>query len=143
MLSTLARDDWARVSSRVDYVAFVYGDAADVLRGPGWVALVADQLQQVRPKGYGVVLFSCGCVLPNAVFTETKTRFMGFECVMLPGFVIGKDAVRFVNVSIAEEGCVGRERVLGLPWYREWSWKLEDARREHEELRAKLEQDGS
>lgn len=46
-----------------------------------------------------------------------------------------------VNASIAEEGCVGREPMLGLLYSRGWFWTLDNACREHEDLRTKSERD--
>lgn len=143
VLSSLAREDWAHVSSRIDYVAFVYGDVSAVMDSDSWVRKVSGALEDMKPRGYGVVLFACGCVFPNIIFTDTKTRFQGYECAMLPGFVMGKDAVRFVNVSVVEEKCRNRDKILGGPWYKDNSWKLEDAQAEHEALRKHLAASGT
>lgn len=140
LLGTLTTEDWAKVSSRIDYVAFVYGDTARGMRSAEWMRGIGGVLDRMRPRGYGIVLFKCGCVVPNFVFTKTRTRFDGFECAVLPGFVMGKEAVRFVEVPVAEEVCGKRDAVLGANWYREHSWKLEDARAEHAELRKGLEE---
>lgn len=139
LLASLSTEDWAKVSSRIDYVAFVYGEVTAIMRSANWVKRIGIALDGMQPPGYGVVLFKCGCVVPNLIFTKTRTRFDGFECAMLPGFIMAKDSVKFVDVPIAEEKCGRRNAVLGSGWYGEHSWKLEDARAEHAELRMHLE----
>jgi len=138
ILSSLPREDWAKLSSRIEYVAFVYDEMYSVIGSGTWIAEVSTLLSKMQPPGYGVVLFSCGCVVPNIVFTKTHIRFDGNECTMLPGFVFGKESVRFMDVKLPTLRCRNRDRVLSSRWYETNAWKLEDARSEHEALRKKL-----
>lgn len=137
IFTTLPMHVWAKLSSRIDYVAFVYDDLYSVMNS-AWLRRVAQSFDSTSPKGYGIVLFSCGCVVPNIVFTRTKTRFNGSECTMLPGFVVGNEAVRFLDVKLPDGRCKRRDQVLRSKWYEDNVWKLEDARREHAELRRNL-----
>lgn len=138
IFSSLGHEDWAKVASRIDYVAFFYDDMYSIIGRGNWISLVSESLAKLQPPGYGIVLFSCGCVIPNVIFTNTQTRFDGYECTMLPGFVMQKEHVRFIEVDLPEQGCKNRDAVLAAHWYETNAWKLEDARNEHDRLRTKL-----
>lgn len=142
VLATLPRDDWGKVASRIDFVAFVYGEVSGMVGGVRWMEEVARVFKEGVGKAYGIVLFECGCVVPNLVFRETKTRFQGAECMMFPGFVMGKEVVRFVKGGIEDGKCLKRDTVLGGEWYNEHAWKLQDARMEHQELRKRIGRGG-
>lgn len=137
ILSSLPREDWARISNRIDYVAFVYDDPYNIINN-AWLQKVSAAFDIMSMKGYGIVLFSCGCVIQNLILANTKTRFNGAECTMLPGFVLSNEAVSFIDINLPGGRCKNRDKVMEGLWYQTYSWKLEDARREHDELRQSL-----
>lgn len=142
VLATLPKEDWGKVANRIDFVAFVYGEVSGLIGGVRWMAEVAKVFKEKLGRSYGIVLFECGCVVPNLVFKMTKTRFQGAECMMLPGFIMGKEAVRFVKSGTEGRMCMKRDAVLGGGWYNEHAWKLQDARAEHQDLRKKIGGEG-
>lgn len=144
---------WRKVSARVDYVAFTYGPAVQPLGS--WIGKVHEVFQH---RAYGVVLFHCGCVVPNEMVRRTTVRFDGFECLMLPGLVVPPDSVFFVDIRPgkkegAEEGegegegggeseewkCPGKNAVMGGKWYSRMKNRLPKARDEHKQLRKYIE----
>lgn len=135
-LTSFTPDEWQKLSGRIDYVVFLYDDLEAVGSLNGWVPLVTAAFSRMKPPGYGISLFACGCVVPNVIFTRTRTRFDGYECTMLPGFVIPDDAVAFVNVSMTDKRCRRRDAFLSFRWYQMNAWKLQAARKEHKALRA-------
>lgn len=137
-LTTFSREDWRKLSTRIQYVAFVYDDMYNVVSAGSWLSDVNGAFEKMPLPGYGIVLFSCGCVVPNDILTETRSRFGGFECLMLPGLVMSKEHVTFIDVKMPGDRCKRRESILSSPWYDEHSWKLQRARDEHLELRTKL-----
>lgn len=142
VLATLPREDWGKVANRVDFVAFVYGEVSGLIGGARWMEKVAKVFKVGMGRAYGIVLFECGCVVPNLVFKMTKTRFQGAECMMLPGFVMDKEAVRFVKSGMEGRKCLKRDAMLGGGWYNEHAWKLQDARAEHQKLRKRIGAEG-
>ncbi|CAN8071490.1 unnamed protein product [Agarophyton chilense] len=137
MLNTLQRHEWAKVASNVDFVAFVY-DEMYRLMSEAWLQQVDKVLKESKVEGYGIVLFSCGCIIPNLIFMETEMRFDGYECMMLPGFVMSHDFVHFRDIPVRRKRCRKRDAVMKANWYEDNGWKVEEARREHEELRMKI-----
>lgn len=137
-LTMFSPDDWSKLSSRVDYVAFLYGDMNVFAPSLVWINAVTDAFANLTPIGYGIVLFSCGCVVPNVVFKRTHTRFDGYECTMLPGFVMRKESVAWINTSKSLQRCHHRDAILSHPWYETNAWKLQKARQEHTVLRKAL-----
>ncbi|PXF44143.1 hypothetical protein BWQ96_06116 [Gracilariopsis chorda] len=138
MIYSLHRYEWEKVASKIDFVAFVYDEVYRMRLNSAWVEAVAGLLRESKPNGYGVVLFSCGCIIPNVVFQRTEVRFGGYECMMLPGFVMSHEFVHFEELAAQRTPCRKRERITKSNWYEENSFKIEEARREHEELRVKL-----
>lgn len=141
VLASLPNDDWAKVAGRIDYVAYMYEDVVRGMASMSWVDPLVTQFETRLTKGYGIMLFECGCLIPNVVFRETRTRFQGAECMMLPGFVMAKDVVKFATVATHAK-CQTREARLAAAWYSEHAWKLGEARREHSQLRKKIEAAG-
>lgn len=137
ILTSLSKHDWAKLSSRIDYVIFVYDDMYASVDA-SWLHHVSDSFGAMSPKGYGLILFSCGCIIPNIVFAATQTRFDGFECTMLPGFVIASQSVAFIDIHLPNARCNNRDAILESPWYETNAWKLDNARREHEQLTTSL-----
>lgn len=134
VLSRLPHDDWTKISSKIDYVAYVYdniyiGDLFQSLSGA---------LESLAPHGYGVALFSCGCLIHNVLLQHVSVRFDGMECVMLPGFVFDDNAVRWVDAKLDENACRSRESLLSTQWYNIHSWKLQTARDEYAQIRVHL-----
>lgn len=131
VLYGLTRTDWISASTGIGFVGWGYGE----LNGDVWEK-IGKSISNVL-NGYGIVLFECGCVIRNEMMKKTGIRFGGGECVMLPGFIIEKMDVRFVKLGIE---CDERERekMLGGEWYKEWMWKLEEARNEFSRVRNEM-----
>lgn len=138
MIYSLQQYEWEKVASNIDFVAFVYDEVYKMRLNSAWIEKVDGVLAESKPKGYGVVLFSCGCIIPNVVFRRTSVRFGGYECMMLPGFVMGNEHVHFEEMGSQQTRCKRRDKVTKCNWFDDNSFKLEQARREHEELRVKL-----
>jgi hypothetical protein len=190
VLATLPHDDWTKVSSKIDFVAFVYdeafslsgnsiepssssslaiGDSAghsvfnersheailrsggsgisskgltggsdgeealdgmsNVWAGSNLITRLQRALEMMEPHGYGIALFGCGCIVHNILLQHVSTRFDGFECALLPGFIMEPAAVRWVDGGSGGDGCIrGRNVLLSSPWYEQNSRRLEAAR---------------
>lgn len=134
VLSQLSHDEWRKVSTKIDYVAFVY-DRVDIT---AVLEKLSVALERLTPHGYGIVLFSCGCLIHNVLLQHVSVRFDGMECAMLPGFVFETEAVQWVHTSLAASSCKSRDRLLGEPWYDVHAYKLQDARDEYIAVRRHL-----
>jgi hypothetical protein len=134
VLSRLSHDDWTKISSKIDYVAFVY----DNVYLPDVFPALAAALETVSPHGYGIALFSCGCLIHNVLLQHVSVRFDGMECAMLPGFVLETAAVRWVEAALDSGACSSRDSILGTQWYSTHSWKLQTAREEYAGIRTHL-----
>lgn len=142
LLTAFSADDWGKVSERIDYVAFIYDDLDSMPAAGTWITDVANKfMTQLKPSGYGILLFPCGCIVPNIVFTRTQVRFDGYECAMLPGLVMPGESVGFVDIPVTR--CKRKDTVLGFKWYETFAWKLQTAREEHGALRTFIESKGS
>lgn len=137
VMDSLSTEDWAKVSASIDLVAFIYDDPVSFVN-TAWLAKVNHAFKSMPFSGYGIVLFPCGCVIPNTVFVNTQVRFNGAECTMLPGFVIQNDFVAFIDTDSAKNPCRNRDIVLRSNWYETHSWKLDQAKREHNAFFQKL-----
>lgn len=138
LLMSFSPEEWQKISMRIDYVMFLYDDMDVVASPTTWIPIIIAAFARMTPPTYGISLFSCGCVVPNSIFTNTQTRFDGSECTMLPGFIMPEDAVAFVNISTIDDQCRRREKVLSTRWYRTNAWKIPAARQEHTALRTTL-----
>lgn len=148
-LTEFSADDWKKLSiSRVDFVAFIYDDmqsfvstfvSSPLTQSSPTIEGLLDKFQTLTPQQLSIVLFPCGCIIPNFMFMHTNTRFDGHECQMLPGFIMPKEAVAFVNLAMPSGTCRSREAVLAAPWYTNYVYKLQKARDEYVSLRHKLE----
>jgi hypothetical protein len=134
VLSRLPYDDWTKISSKIDYVAYVYDSVyiGDIFHS------LSSALENVSPHGYGVALFSCGCLIHNVLLQHVSVRFDGMECAMLPGFIFETSAVRWVDAEIDSNACKSRDTLLNTQWYDVHSWKLQSAREEYADIRAHL-----
>jgi hypothetical protein len=142
VLSTLAHEDWTKISYKIDYIAFLYNDmdSFTTMSSDEFVHKAASALEELKPHCYGISLFSCGCLIHNVLFQHTSTRFDGMECAMLPGFVFEEDAIQWVDIPESASGCPAREHILGTPWYAINSWKLGTARAEYAAVQQHLAQ---
>lgn len=154
LVTALSASDWRKLSERrrIDFITFLYDDVDTMPPASTWLPHVAHRFStDVVPTGYGVVLFHCGCIIPNVMFTRIQSRFDGYECVMLPGLVVPNNAVAFVNITELAGSqqppqqqqqeqlpCARRNSVLSFKWYENFAWKLQKAREEHESLRSQL-----
>lgn len=127
VLSKLSHEEWRKVSTKIDYVAFVY-DRVDMSEVFGKLSTA---LESIVPHGYGIVLFSCGCLVHNVLLQHVSVRFDGMECAMLPGFVLDNVAVRWVDTSLTGAACKSRDRLLKESWYNVHAYKLQSAREEY------------
>jgi hypothetical protein len=146
LLSKLAPADWARVSTAIDYVAYVYDDLPAFLADE-WVARVERVLRdpsaahapRVR-AGLGILLLPCGCVLPNAYFRAVAPRLGGMECLLLPGWVLPHGDVHWIpEISVDEEAsCKRQKRIAASRVVAEYATELATIRRALERVRADL-----
>lgn len=137
LLKSLSRSEWVNVASNIDVVAIMYDDLHSVMN-PALMQRIDSVLMRNSPKGYGVVSFSCGCFIPNFIFKETQTRFSGFECLILPGFVMSQEHVHFIDIELPDGHCRNRKKVMRSSWYESNEEKLAEARKEHKSLKKKL-----
>lgn len=120
LLQKLSAKDWARISSDIDFVAFVFDDLPLFLTDDWVAAAERALLDRSLPSasrvaaGIGIALFPCGCVLPNAYFTRVDHRLGGYECLLLPGWVLPHEDVHWLDVrdETAPESCRRRDGVL-------------------------------
>lgn len=120
LLTKLSADDWTKISADIDFVAFVFDDLPLFLTDD-WVAAAEHVLLDRSlahasrvEAGVGVALFPCGCVIPNEYFRQVDVRLDGYECLLLPGWVLPHEDVHWLDVrdSVAPETCRRREGVL-------------------------------
>lgn len=120
LLTKLSANDWTKISADIDFVAFVFDDLPLFLTDD-WVAaaerVLLDRAQPHAARvsaGVGVALFPCGCVIPNEYFRQVDTRLGGYECLLLPGWVLPHEDVHWLDVreSAAPETCKRRQNVL-------------------------------
>lgn len=138
LLTTLSREDWTKISRKIDLVAFVFDDMYLYTMSKVWVREVSRAFARFEPVGFGIALFPCGCVVPNSIFTWSNVRFRGLECAMLPGFVFPKEHVYWVNDTVSAAQCRGRKSMHPERWYEDNEYKLERARAEFSNLKEAL-----
>lgn len=146
LLSRLSPEDWGRVSAGVDYVAYVYDDLP-VFLADEWVLraerVLKDPAQphagRVR-AGLGILMFPCGCMLPNAYFRAVPTRLGGMECLLLPGWVLPHGDVHWIPEIDRDEAasCKRQRRVSASRVVAEYAAELGAIRRAVEKVRAEL-----
>lgn len=114
LLSTLSPTDWARISSEIDYVSFIFDDPLSLT--DEWVAAAETALGQHAKRvrcGIGMALFPCGCLVPNAYFGRVAQRLGGFECILLPGWVLAHEDVHWLQAAEkTSDSCKRREAML-------------------------------
>lgn len=120
LLTKLSADDWTKISADIDFVAFVFDDLPLFLTDDWVAAAERVLLDRSLPHasrveaGVGIALFPCGCVIPNEYFRQIDVRLGGYECLLLPGWVLPHEDVHWLDVrdSAAPETCRRREGVL-------------------------------
>lgn len=144
LLRRLSPEDWARVSGSIDYVAYVFDDlpvfladewvsrAERVLRGPS-----LPHAARIN-AGLGIVLFSCGCILPNAYFKSVAPRLGGMECLLLPGWVLPPIDVHWIPDIDQDKTCKRRKSFSASKVVAEYASQLSQIRRSLERIRADL-----
>eukprot|EP00188_Purpureofilum_apyrenoidigerum_P000238 Plantae.Rhodophyta-Purpureofilum_apyrenoidigerum.ctg10962.p1 GENE.Plantae.Rhodophyta-Purpureofilum_apyrenoidigerum.ctg10962~~Plantae.Rhodophyta-Purpureofilum_apyrenoidigerum.ctg10962.p1 ORF type:complete len:272 (+),score=45.29 Plantae.Rhodophyta-Purpureofilum_apyrenoidigerum.ctg10962:154-969(+) len=110
ILNNLAALDWAEVAKDVAFVAFTYEDFGEQI-SETWLHKMLEVLNESPVPGFGIILFQCGCIVPNSYFEFFDVRFDRAECLLLPGFIFPKEFVFWVNAKIAG-GCAGRDAYL-------------------------------
>eukprot|EP00172_Hildenbrandia_rubra_P000785 Plantae.Rhodophyta-Hildenbrandia_rubra.ctg1443.p1 GENE.Plantae.Rhodophyta-Hildenbrandia_rubra.ctg1443~~Plantae.Rhodophyta-Hildenbrandia_rubra.ctg1443.p1 ORF type:complete len:286 (-),score=60.26 Plantae.Rhodophyta-Hildenbrandia_rubra.ctg1443:1369-2226(-) len=114
LLSKFSVGMWNVISKDVEFVAFVYDDLPLFLVDE-WVMKAEGILKGSRRKesemGVGIVLFGCGCVVPNRLFRMVEWRLDGLECLLLPGFVLDKEDVHWIDSEVGGR-CKRRKEVL-------------------------------
>ncbi len=128
LVHTIATSDWAKVSARIDVVA--YTKVAD---SPLWATKVSHALAAFNPPGLGVVLHPCGCVVPNALLRRSALRFGTDTCAMLPGFVFPSRHVAWIDEPPAAAKC--EIKAPEHNWYAAHVSKLAQARADFRELK--------
>ncbi|KAA8491206.1 hypothetical protein FVE85_9501 [Porphyridium purpureum] len=102
LLHTLSSEQWAAVAREVDLVALVYGDGVRI--DESLVRQMHALLRSSPVRGFGIVMFPCGCALSNAYFESVPIRMAGAaECFFLPGFVLEHEFVFWAFDSISTQ----------------------------------------
>ncbi|CAN8075420.1 unnamed protein product [Agarophyton chilense] len=128
LLNVLPKEDWKRISADIDLVAFVWDDLP-VFLTDGWVQAAERVLKPSTPvSNISLVLFQCGCVLPASYFSLVSNRLAGFECVLLPGWVLDSSHVHWLDVQEGD-ACKRREAVLSSRLARRYRSELSDIHR--------------
>lgn len=95
-------------------MAYVF-DELPLFLTDGWVRRAEesfqDGMERVR-KGLGVGVFECGCLIPNEYFKRVEVRLKGLECLVLPGWVLGKEDVYWIGGDWGRSACKGRDEIL-------------------------------
>lgn len=107
LLSKLSAEEWKNIGRDVDLVAIVFDDLPLFLTDD-WIAITEKTMNYDRMQ---IVLFRCGCILPSRYFSLTDMRMDGYECVLLPGFVLDERDVKWMQVNEGKE-CRGRDAIL-------------------------------
>lgn len=146
LLSKVSLDDWTRISQNIDYVAFVFDDMPAFL-ADDWVARAERVLSnpslphadRVR-AGLGIMLFPCGCLLPNSYFRAVGTRLGGMECILLPGWVLPQEDVHWIPDldSDMNAPCKRQKRILASRVVSEFRAELASIRRSAEKIRSSV-----
>ena len=115
LVARLSPADWHRILRNIDFVAVVYDDLPAFLV-EDWVRQ-AELVLKGRPMreaeaGVGIVLFACRCAVPNRLFQLVQHRMGGMESLLLPGFVLDKEDVHWVDTTAGGK-CRRRESILG------------------------------
>lgn len=133
-----------KISGEIDYVAYVFDDLPLFLTD-GWVRRAeesfAEGMERVR-KGLGVAVFECGCLIPNEYFKRVDVRLKGLECMMLPGWVLGKDDVYWIGGDWGRSACKGREEMLDERIGGKFDKEVGVIYEEVERIRREIEDDG-
>lgn len=125
LLSKLSADEWKRIGRDIDLVAIVFDDLPLFLTDE-WIGTAEHALQSSTVQ---IALFSCGCVLRSRYFSLTDVRMAGFECLLLPGFVLEDADVKWLDVAEGKD-CHGRDAVLSASGKSlRWRKELKDIRR--------------
>jgi hypothetical protein len=148
LLTKLSLDNWIRVSANIDLVAFVYDDLPVFLRDD-WIARAEQQLldpalphaQRFR-AGVGIMLFPCGCILPNSYFQAIGPRLRGMECNLLPGWVLSHEDVHWMSgVDATDSGmkpCKRQKRISGSQVVADFAVELATIQQSVQKLRNNL-----
>jgi hypothetical protein len=146
LLSKLKPDDWDRVSKAVDFVAFVFDDLA-VFLADDWISRAEGILRDHSlphgarvEAGLGILMFQCGCIIPNAYFRKVATRLGGMECILLPGWVLPHQDIHWMPEMDGEPKmqCKRQRRMTASRVVREYATDLAVIRRSVEKIRADL-----
>lgn len=128
LLHALSRSDWKRISDDIDLVAFVWDDLP-VFLTDAWVRAAEAVLSNPRnPTAISLALFDCGCVIPARYFTLVEQRLAGYECLLLPGWVLDSKRVHWLHVSDSDS-CKRRNAVLGSKLAKRYRRELSEIRR--------------
>lgn len=107
LLSKLKAEEWRRIGRDIDLVAIVFDDLPLFLTDD-WIATAERTMDTQRLQ---IGIFRCGCILPSRYFELTDIRMDGYECVLLPGFVLDDSDVKWMDIDEGKE-CRGRDAVL-------------------------------
>lgn len=143
LLTKLSANDWTKISADIDFVAFVFDDLPLFLTDDWVAAAERVLLNRAQPHaarvsaGVGVALFPCGCVIPNEYFRQVNVRLGGYECLLLPGWVLPHDDVHWLDVrdSAAPDTCRRREGVLAARMTARYGKELKEIHEKVDALR--------
>lgn len=130
LLSRLKAVEWQRIGRDIDLVAIVFDDLPLFLTDD-WISTAERTMDRTRLQ---IGLFRCGCILPSRYFELTDVRMDGYECVLLPGFVLDDVDVKWMDITEGQD-CRGRDAVLNARGTsRRWRNELAEVKRTLSEL---------
>uniref|UniRef100_A0A7S3A224 Uncharacterized protein n=1 Tax=Rhodosorus marinus TaxID=101924 RepID=A0A7S3A224_9RHOD len=132
LLSMFTPAEWAETAKDVDYVAFVYDDVFEAMN-QRWIGHVHRALAKSIFPGFGIALFSCGCIVPSIYFEYASPRFDGAECMALPAFVFDSDFIFWIKEPLGVP-CHKREGLLETSVLEHYEAELETAKENFAEL---------
>lgn len=128
LIHTIPTSDWAKVSERIDVIAYTK-HANSAL----WATKVSHALVSFNPPGLGVVMHPCGCVVPNELLRKTTFEFGTDMCFMLPGFVFPARHVAWVDEPPSDGKC--ESKMSDKDWFAKHVGKLSRARADFANLK--------
>lgn len=137
LISALAHEDWSKVSKRIEWVVFSSRMKIEDRPTVEWTAKITSLFAEFVPPNLGVILFPCGCVVPNAFLTtgnSNSVRFGGdMECAMLPGFVFPHKYVAWTDAKPTKNH--PQHCIHSAGWFAQHETKLARARQAFENFK--------
>lgn len=125
LLFKLKAKEWQHIGRDIDLVAIVFDDLPLFLTDE-WISIAERTMDRDR---FQIGIFRCGCILPSRYFETTDARMDGYECVLLPGFVLEDKDVKWMDINEGRK-CRGRDAVLNTRGtLHRWKEELSEVKR--------------